>query len=65
MSRVTTDDVENSSPDSGDGSVKLISVHCERNYELPLHRGGSISTGETCNRRTYLRSADTNLPRPT
>jgi hypothetical protein len=35
--RATAEDVENSSPDSGDGSVKLMGAHFERNYEMPLH----------------------------
>ena len=35
--RVIAEAVENSSPDPRDGSVKLMRVHFERNYELSLH----------------------------
>jgi hypothetical protein len=44
--RVTAEAVENSGPDSRDGSVKLMRVHFERNYELPLH----IETIDLCRR---------------
>jgi hypothetical protein len=46
MPRVADEPVENSSPDPRDGSVKLMRVHFERNYELPLH----INTVDLCRR---------------
>jgi len=42
--RVIAEAVENPSPDPRDGSLKLMRVHFERNYEPPLH----IETIDPC-----------------
>jgi hypothetical protein len=36
MRQAITEAIENLVPDSGDGSVQLVRVHFDGNYELPL-----------------------------
>jgi hypothetical protein len=37
MRRAIAERLENLVPDSGGGSVQLVRVHFDGNYELPLH----------------------------